>query len=378
MDWLTSRFELTRNNCALPLRPMEGLRGYAVMLVFLVHYVTLSAPWIARPSPLAALADALHTIGNTGVDLFFVLSGYLIYGSLISRRQHFLPFIRRRIARIYPAFSVVFGLYLGLSAAFPDKSRIPAAPLEGALCVAQNYLLLSGFGQRAPIVTVSWSLSYEMAFYFAIPLLIAAFGLHGRSPRWRSRFFAGVLLVAAACCVFFSAPVRVIMFIAGILLHEAMAGKLSQAQAPATATVLLALLLGMGGMLAQAPPLLKFGGLFMAFFLLCLACFRHPSGRVGLACGLTPMRWLGNMSYSYYLLHGLALKLAFAVLAMLLPPAPLPGGASWVFFLGWLAPMFAWTLLPSAALFLFVERPYSLVRPVPVSRQPNGRTSNCS
>jgi exopolysaccharide production protein ExoZ len=66
---------------------MEGLRGFAVLLVFLVHYESLLEPWIARDASLLALAHSLLIVGNAGVDLFFLLSGYLIYGSLLTRQQ---------------------------------------------------------------------------------------------------------------------------------------------------------------------------------------------------------------------------------------------------------------------------------------------------
>ena len=105
---------------------MEGLRGLAIFLVFLVHYVTLMEPWIVTQSTLRSIATALHTIGNTGVDLFFVLSGYLIYGSLITRPQRFGRFMARRIERIYPTFAVVFVIYVGLSFLLPAQSKIPA------------------------------------------------------------------------------------------------------------------------------------------------------------------------------------------------------------------------------------------------------------
>lgn len=373
MDWLRSRFELSRGGSAPHSRPMEGLRGYAVLLVFLVHYVTLASPWIARPSLLAGVADALRIVGNTGVDLFFVLSGYLIYGSLIGRRQDFLPFFRRRVGRIYPAFSVVFCLYLALSLALPRESRIPAAPLQGVLYLAENYLLLAGFGHQQPMVTVSWSLSYEMAYYLAMPLLIAAFGLRQRSTRWRVGFFSALLVLAGTASVAAGTPVRMIMFLAGVLLHEAMAGQRPGPWAPPARAVALALATAMTVMLMPLPwpalaPLIRFGGLAAAFFLLCLACFRHPAGPVGRACSVPALRWLGNMSYSYYLLHGLALKAAFAVMARAMPPAVAPPDGGWLFFIGMLVPMLAWTLLPSAALFLLVERPYSLA-PTSTSRQ---------
>ena len=62
------------------------------------------------------------------------------------------------------------------------------------------------------------------------------------------------------------------------------------------------------------------------------------------------------MSYSYYLLHGLVLKTGFFALAMVLPIA---NYGPWLFW-ALLPPMFALTLALSAALFLVVERPYSL------------------
>ena len=88
LDWLTPRFELSRGGTAQNVRPMEGLRGFAVFLVFpvflvvLMHCVTLIGLWISAHVGLAAIAGAIHAMGNAGVDLFFVLSGYLIYGSL--------------------------------------------------------------------------------------------------------------------------------------------------------------------------------------------------------------------------------------------------------------------------------------------------------
>jgi peptidoglycan/LPS O-acetylase OafA/YrhL len=70
------------------------------------------------------------------------------------------------------------------------------------------------------------------------------------------------------------------------------------------------------------------------------------------------------MSYSYYLLHGLTLKFIFMVLFTIVPSVTNEA----LFFIGMMPAMFVITLLPSAALFLLVERPLSLT-PAP-SRQP--------
>ncbi|MBS0174815.1 MAG: acyltransferase family protein, partial [Nitrospira sp.] len=85
MEWLREKFELARGGTEHNVRAMEGLRGFAVFLVFLVHYATLIRPWIESGSALSRTTNAIHSIGNVGVDLFFVLSGYLIYGSLMAR-----------------------------------------------------------------------------------------------------------------------------------------------------------------------------------------------------------------------------------------------------------------------------------------------------
>ena len=58
-----------------PLLSMEGLRGIAVFLVFLVHYSALIKPWVGGESTF--LANLIHGLGNIGVDLFFVSWSYL-------------------------------------------------------------------------------------------------------------------------------------------------------------------------------------------------------------------------------------------------------------------------------------------------------------
>ena len=363
MNWLTSQFELARSGAGANLKPMEGLRGFAVFLVLLVHYVTLSSPWIAPLSTTARVADAMHTVGNSGVDLFFVLSGYLIYGTLITREQRFLPYMRRRVLRIYPTFSAVLAMYVLLSVAVPEESKLPEAPAEALRCIAENFLLISGLMQHGSIITVSWSLSYEMAYYLSIPLLIAAFRLRERSVQWRVLFFTTLLTLSAFYCTAFGGPLRLIMFIAGIYLHEA----LNRVKAPTNTLAAAALLVAIAALLLPLAAIVKTGMLFLAFFVLCLCCFGDPRGWLARAFCVGPLRWLGNMSYSYYLLHGLALKAAFAALAKLDPPTAT--GA--LFFWFWLAPMFALTLAPCAALFLLVERPQSLAQhhaaPVPAA-----------
>lgn len=361
MEWLSKQFELSRHGGAHNLRPMEGLRGFAVFLVFLVHYATLIGPWVSKRSALDGVLDSVHMMGNAGVDLFFVLSGYLIYGSLISRPQPFLPFMRRRVARIYPAFCVVFALYLLLSLIRPAESKIPSQPLEAWTYVLQNFLLLPGLLPIEPIISVAWSLSYEMFYYLAVPLFIALFGLRKRSGAVRVWFFLAVAAAIAGYCAVYGGHVRLIMFVAGILLHEALRKPPAAAPRGGFALGLLAAGLAASTMAyaGSGAFTVKIIILFAAFFTVCYVCFLQPDGWLARGFCWTPLRWLGNMSYSYYLMHGLALKAGFLVLSMKVVHVPYEA----LFAAAMLPLMFIATLLPSTALFLLVERPYSLAVP---------------
>lgn len=359
--WLRNHFELSRGGDAHNMRPMEGMRGFAVFLVFLVHYVTLLGLWLEPQSNIAAVADALHTIGNVGVDLFFVLSGYLIYGSLIRRPQHFGRYMRRRFTRIYPTFTVVFLLYLVLSFAFPQESKIPPSAVDGAIYLAQNFFLLCGFSAIPPMITVAWTLTYEMFYYLVIPAIIGLFVLRTRSRKWRLLFFSLVLVLMLTGFSLFGGPIRLVMFIAGIFLQEAIASESvpipgSGIAAVALAGTLLSMLLPN---LMTVPAALAIMLLATGFFVFCLACFAAPHGWLARLFAWTPLRWFGNMSYSYYLMHGLALKASVLVLSKLLPVSSI-GSEGGLFFLAMLLPLFLLTLIPSAILFLTVERPWSL------------------
>lgn len=361
MNWLAEKFELTRDGGGHNVRPMEGMRGLAVFLVFLVHYATLIKPWIATPSTLATVASMVHSIGNTGVDLFFVLSGFLIYGTLISRPQRFSSFMWRRIRRIYPTFIAVFIVYTALSFIFSAENKIPHSISEGLLYLAANFLLLPGLFPIEPMITVSWSLSYEMFYYLAIPLVVMLFGLRMRSRSIRVAFFMPLAIAFAGFSMFYGGPLRMIMFISGILLYEALGS--SSIRTPPPVVGFVALVLGLASALLPIEGsqgfAVKISCLFVTFLVVGLACFRDPLNWLSRGFSLTPLRWLGNMSYSYYLLHGLALKAIFMLVTKVVPISGQGAGM----FLLLISPVFLLTLIPAAVLFLVVERPFSLAAP---------------
>lgn len=354
MKWIKNTFEIPHAT-SKAIVSMEGIRGFAVFLVFLVHYVTLVEPWLSEHSITQTISSHIRAIGNIGVDLFFVLSGYLIYGTLIRKKQEFSRYLFRRIQRIYPPFTAVFIIYLALSAVFPSESKIPEG-WDGVIFVLQNFLLLPGLFDIQTMITVTWSLSYEFFYYLIIPLFIGLLKLRTWRFEHRTILFACASVLLFAYFAVYGGHIRLMMFIAGILLFEVTENRsfksIPQIGLPALALAIASVVLFD---LFDANGWWKFAVLFVLFFVFCLDCFAS-NGLANKAFRFTPMRWLGNMSYSYYLIHGLALKFIFMVMPFALPAS---NADDWLFWAA-LPAVFALTLIPAAVLFVYVEKPFSL------------------
>src|SRR5215831_9167674 len=91
---------------------LDGLRGVAVAMVLLWHFVgTTISPDLGA---LSRIVSNVFLFGRTGVDLFFVLSGFLIIGILADRRESdafFAPFYLRRAARILPPYFLLLAVF---------------------------------------------------------------------------------------------------------------------------------------------------------------------------------------------------------------------------------------------------------------------------
>lgn len=355
LGWMRSQFELSRDD-KNSIRAMEGLRGFAVILVFFAHYVCLIQPWIGTGTATWEIGEQLRSIGHAGVDLFFVLSGYLIYGAMIRRHRPFLDFIGKRISRIYPTFLVVFGIYLLLSYAFPARSKIPTDVEAAGIYLLQNLLFLPGMVDVEPLIVVSWSLSYEFFFYLTIPAIVAALRLRSWSPRRRLALFGLITALGYAYYYFNYGHVRLLMFVSGILVYEIQKQELLSAKrwsglallAGAVAAMIIVSKFELKGWFRHVTMFVCFAGL-------CLECFTIRSATARLF-SFTPLRWLGNISYSYYLIHGLTLKFAFLLLAKMHAPVGSEGHLFWLL----LVPFFGATLVVSAILFIVIEKPLSL------------------
>lgn len=354
--WLRSQLELGRLNGSATLRPMEGMRGVAVLLVFLVHYASLVTPWVPRHGRAFDVLDLVHEVGNVGVDLFFVLSGFLIYGGLLVSRKPAVDYLRRRVRRIYPAFLAVFALHLMLSIGLGRTENFPPGPGAATAYVIENLLLLPGLVPIKPLITVAWSLSYEFFFYLLMPLVIALAGLRRRSRGWRIGFILLATGVALLGFGVWGGPVRMTMFLAGMLLHELLGGARRRGWGPLAGLLagLFAVAVPLVAMPGPALQAVRVGLIYLGFFGLCLAAFQQPENALGRWLSWTPLRWMGNISYSYYLLHGLSVQVFFTLLQRVLPP-----GGDWL-AVALLLPAWLATLPPCLALFLFIERPLSL------------------
>jgi len=359
--WLDEHFELSRGGAAANVPAMEGMRGFAVFLVFLVHYIGL-IQGLLRPEPATtAFIKGASLIGNCGVDLFFVLSGYLIYGSLMARHPPYGRFLRRRVQRIYPVFIAVFAVYLALSAGFPAQSKIPAGPGRALGYLLFNFLLLPGIVPVEAMITVAWSLSYEMFFYLVLPPVVALLAPRERSAGARALGFALAALAWTAISAFVEPlPVRLILFLAGMLVWEALGAGLGSRLRAGGVLGALALLGALAFKLLPLPGrpgfVAKIFVLFLGFGLLCFCVFARPESWLARAFAWTPLRWLGNMSYSYYLVHGLALHATFLFVGRALGH----GQSGMALFFGLLPFAFAVSVLVAAAVYLAIELRWSL------------------
>jgi exopolysaccharide production protein ExoZ len=352
---------------------MEGMRGYAVLLVFLVHHHNLFSSYLPASSALYSLSQFGNVIGHSGVDLFFVLSGFLIYGHLIRKPVPYLSFCLRRLHRIYPTFLVVFGTYILLCHLIPSVSKLPLALSKEVLYLVENALLLPGIVGIAPLVTVAWSLSYEFFFYLSIPLIITLTGMRVWRRSSRISFFACLALVHFVGYRFGMLPhIRLTMFLAGVLLCEItdagwLKTKLSRKGEFLIIGGYLATLFSLGFFrlvnlnnvsqpaVPEYPSVIWTGLLWIALFGLTTYCFIF-GGALKRIFSYTPLRWLGNMSYSYFLFHGLVLNgVAFSMEHLIRPETK-----SMLLFLVLLAANLLLTVSGSLALFLLVEKPFSL------------------
>jgi peptidoglycan/LPS O-acetylase OafA/YrhL len=169
----------TREISRIHVPALDGLRGLAIALVLLTHLLQLSPV-----SKLDRIVVKLADTGRHGVDLFFVLSGFLITGILLDTRskpRYFLNFYGRRTLRIFPLYycslAVVF-FVLPLLGIVQWSDLSPLRRYEWALwAYCSNIVIAARHAWILDSGPVSldhfWSLAVEEQFYLVWPLIIA-------------------------------------------------------------------------------------------------------------------------------------------------------------------------------------------------------------
>ncbi|MBU1726449.1 MAG: acyltransferase [Candidatus Omnitrophica bacterium] len=170
-----------KNNDSGRLPELDGIRGLAILMVIVWHYgnCQLASQSLTLNPVLKALTNATSLFWS-GVDLFFVLSGFLIGGILLkyknSSSSYFRAFYTRRIFRIFPIYYMLFALtlvctLLGVGLKFPWLFN-RMLPLWSFPLFIQNFFMAQYSTYGAHWLGVTWSLAIEEQFYLIIPAVI--------------------------------------------------------------------------------------------------------------------------------------------------------------------------------------------------------------
>jgi len=284
---------------------IDGLRALAVLGVVLFH-----------------LDAGLLPGGFMGVDVFFVISGYLVGGMLLEAEEsggvRLAEFWQRRVARIWPAFGMMLVAVLGAALlVYDDWDRAAAgSAAAAALCAWSNHhqLGLGGYfavSEDTQPLLHCWSLAVEEQFYVLLPLGFMA--LRHCRPIVRLRLAVLLAAVSFALCLWMTArhpshafyllPTRAWELLAGVILAMAQRihGPMRRGHVLAgwlgAAMIVMVFAAGRGssgfpGWLALAP---------VAGAAAVIA--GNGAGWAGRFLAATPMQAVGRWSYSLYLWH---------------------------------------------------------------------------
>lgn len=295
---------------------LDGVRALAVILVMATHF-GLHAPQ-----------------GQIGVDLFFVLSGFLITSLLLRERDRtnrvsLVNFWRRRALRLFPALGCAIALALAVSLATTAAMRhLTVAGLPYVLTYIGNWGMVFGPPQAGGLLTHTWSLAVEEQFYLLWPLVGIAW-LCRTLNRRRAAQIVGAVAVADGLYFLIAlnhwAPGRAIF---GTDTHAfgLLAGSAFALWAYRTGTIT-----PLGGRSGRS---LKVAASISAVLIVYFACFGKvnqivlpatasavvliaslvlvPSGGLAGVFAWRPMQWVGRRSYGIYLYH-YPLALAFVI-----------------------------------------------------------------
>jgi peptidoglycan/LPS O-acetylase OafA/YrhL len=309
--------------------PLDGVRGVAILLVLFNHFT----PDLLMPDRIQEWAKKLLSTGGwAGVDLFFVLSGFLITGILLrtkSEPDYFLNFYARRLLRIFPLYyATLFMVFIAL----PALGVIHGSWFE-PIREAQAFHWLYGtnvafwllpkeavFSEHHLDLRHFWSLAVEEHFYLFWPAIVYAMKLTSLKR-------VCIILIASAFAFRFlglylhePAGFFTLTFCkwdalaAGALIalsvHED-ASAVKRLRIPASATTLLgatylAILFFINkGLWPNAPGMPTIGvSVVAATFAGLVVLAINPASVVARSLDIAPLRFAGKYSYGVYVIHG--------------------------------------------------------------------------
>jgi peptidoglycan/LPS O-acetylase OafA/YrhL len=309
---------------------LDGLRGVAISLVVFFHY--FQATLEVRPATAASYLQAGTRLAWTGVDLFFVLSGFLIGGILLDSRtstNYYSTFYKRRFFRIVPLYLVCVCLapllvYLGLGPMGRQPSALlqDGAPWYAYLTFTQNFWMTHAATLGVDGLGMTWSLAVEEQFYLTLPLYIRSIG-----ERWLVRALAigvlsapvlrNVLLqmrsddwVGIYTMMLCRADALLLGVLAAVLLRNEKWRARIQRAGVSFAIAIPILLAGLAFLTLRAGSMQsllmkRFGFTWVAFFYATILLFilTRPDN---ILTRLLRMKWLcrlGTLAYGIYLFH---------------------------------------------------------------------------
>ena len=318
------------------IKELDGLRGVACIFVLLHHYV-ISTLTITLSGINKLIFDFISIILLSGVDLFFVLSGFLVGGIIIDnyRSPNFLKvFYLRRILRIFPVYyALIISFYFGFIMLkdfhfFDDWLFKHPYPIWAYLVFVQSYFF-GFFGNSGPLwVGVSWSVSVEEQFYLLTPFLMCFFGkrkalnfiLLGIVIAPFIRFYLNYKAGFYATYMFF--PARMDSLFWGVLLAYLLRDELWRAKLKELSffiyaiifLILISFLLGIG-----ASPVYKLTSLSILYTSLIWVILEGTSKKIKAFIALKIFVYTGSISYAVYMFHQMVNGLLFGSILQIEP-----------------------------------------------------------
>ncbi len=374
---------------------LDGIRGIAILLVMMTHYLGFE-PW----SLFDNLAFKVGGIGWMGVDVFFVLSGFLITGILYDTRHsdgYLRTFFARRALRIFPLyFAFVIGLMITAYLVIPDSPDAQRwRGVQGWYWTyTVNFLIAqAGSWGAAPLNSGHlWSLAIEEQFYLLWPFVV--WKLERRTlMRICVVVVAGVLLLrtglflngVSPISLFVTTPTRIDALLTGafVALLLRAPGDLAVWRRPATmamgagAAILAAAVVAQRGTHQYGLVMITIGYTGIAIGaagLVMAARVAEPTAAVRRALRQSWLRFFGTYSYALYMLHGLTLALVSSLMPAIESLPALAGiKLHWVLLRAGLSGLLA--VAASLASWHLIEKRFLALKPgyggdkVPSSRQ---------